>query len=127
MDLPIKYRGRQATSEDVAFISQLIAANLGYSRRGLSVKLCQAWNWEQPNGALRDMVCRGFMLELHRASYITLPAKKCSPQNPFVERKKPAEIGIDQSPISTGLKHIRPLKIAAGSTRPVRKIIQLSD
>jgi len=51
------------------------------------------------------------MLELHRGGYIKLPAKKCSPPNPFVERKKPAEIGIDQSPISTGLKHIRPLKL----------------
>jgi hypothetical protein len=56
MDLPIKYRGRQATSEDVAFISQLIAANPDDSRRGLSVKLCQALNWVQPNGTLRDMV-----------------------------------------------------------------------
>jgi len=80
------------------------------------VKLCRALNWVQPNGALRDMVCRGYMLELHRAGYIRLPEKKCSPPNPFVERKKPAEIGIDQSPISTGLKHIRPLKL-----RQVRK------
>ncbi|MDH3828351.1 MAG: hypothetical protein OET21_13090 [Desulfobacterales bacterium] len=88
MDLPIKYRGRQATSEDVAFINQLIAANPDDSRRGLSVKLCKAWNWVQPNGTLRDMVCRGFMLELHRAGYISLPAKKCSPPNPLVDRKK---------------------------------------
>src|SRR5210317_2004509 len=111
MDLPIKYRGRQASSEDVAFISRLIAANPDDSRRGLSVKLCQAWNWVQPNGTLRDMVCRGFMLALHRAGYITLPAQKCSPPNPLDERKKPAEIDIDQSSISTGLKHIRPLKL----------------
>jgi hypothetical protein len=111
MDLPIKYRGRQATSADVVFIQQLITANPDDSRRSLSVKLCQAWNWVQPNGTLRDMVCRGFMLELHRAGYITLPVKKCSPPNPLVERKKPAEIGIDQSLISTGLKNIRPLKL----------------
>jgi hypothetical protein len=51
------------------------------------------------------------MLALHRAGYIRLPAKKCSPPNPLVERKKPAQIGIDQSPISTGLKNIRPLKL----------------
>jgi hypothetical protein len=75
------------------------------------VKLCRALNWVQPNGALRDMVCRGYMLKLHRAGYIKLPEKKCSPPNPFVERKKPAEIGIDQRPISSGLKHIRPLKL----------------
>ena len=111
MDLPIKYRGRVATSEDVTFISKLIAANADDSRRALSVKLCQAWSWVQPNGVPRDMVCRGFMLELHRAGYIKLPAKKCSPPNPLVDRKKPAAIGIDQSPISTGLKHIVPLKL----------------
>ena len=101
MELPIKYRGRQATSEDVAFIRQLIAANPDDSRRALSVKLCQAWNWVQPNGVLRDMVCRGFMLALHRAGYIRLPTKKCSPPNPLVQRQKPAAIGIDQKLLST--------------------------
>ena len=109
MDLPIKYRGRQATSEDVAFIIQLIAANPDDSRRGLSVKLCKALNWVQPNGTLKDMVCRGYMLELHRAGYISLPAKKCSPPNPFVDRQKPAEIDVDQKPLATALKNIRPL------------------
>jgi hypothetical protein len=111
MDLGIKYRGRVATSEDVTFIKALIAANADDSRRALSVKLCKAWKWVQPNGTLKDMVCRGFMLQLHRAGYIKLPAKKCSPHNPFVKRKKPAEIGIDQSLVSTALKNIRPLKL----------------
>jgi len=111
MELPIRYRGRQATSEEVALIRGLIAANPDDSRRALSVKLCRALNWVQPNGALRDMVCRGFMLALHRAGYIRLPAKKCSPPNPFVERQKPAEIGIDQKPLVTALRNIRPLKL----------------
>ena len=111
MQFAIRYRGRQATSEEVALIRRLIAENPDDSRRALSVKLCKALNWVQPNGTLKDMVCRGYMLELHRAGYIKLPAKKCSPPNPLVERKKPAQIGIDQSPISTGLKNIRPLKL----------------
>jgi len=111
MELPIKYRGRQATREEVAFIRRLIAAHPNDSRRCLSVKLCQAWNWVQPNGALRDMVCRGFMLALHRAGYIRLPAKKCSPPNPLVDHKKPAAIDIDQKPMVTGLKNIRPLQL----------------
>ena len=64
MELPIRYRGRQATSEEVALIRQLIAENPEDSRRALSVKLCRALNWVQPNGALRDMVCRGYMLAL---------------------------------------------------------------
>jgi hypothetical protein len=111
MDLPIRYRGRQATSQEVAFIRRLIAENPADSRRALSVKLCRALNWVQPNGALKDMVCRGYMLQLHRAGYIKLPAKKCTPPNPLVERKKPAEISIDQKPLTAALKNIRPLKL----------------
>ena len=57
-----KYRGRLITSEDILFIEQLIAAHPRASRRRLSQKLCEAWQWKQPNGALRDMVCRGLLL-----------------------------------------------------------------
>jgi hypothetical protein len=110
MDLGIKYRGRVATTEDVAFINNLIKDNPDDSRRALSVKLCKVWNWTQPNGALRDMVCRGFMLELHRARYIQLPAKKCTPNNPLVNRKSPEQTRIDQGPLSKSLKQVRPLR-----------------
>ncbi len=112
MDLGIKYRGRVATTQDVVFINRLIKENPKDSRRALSIKLCKAWNWVQANGALRDMVCRGFMLELHRAGYIELPPKRCTPNNPFIKRKKPAEISIDQTPISVPLKALRPLEFS---------------
>ena len=46
----------------------------GLSRRKLSAKLCEAWQWKQANGALCDMVCRGLLLMLHRAGEIELPA-----------------------------------------------------
>jgi len=110
MDLEIKYRGKIPTTEDVAFINNLIQNNPHDSRRALSIKLCQAWNWVQPNGAFRDMVCRGFMLELHRAGYIQLPAKRCTPNNPLVHCRKPEPIRIDQDPLSTVLKQVRPLR-----------------
>ena len=112
MDLEIKYRGKIPTTEDVAFINNLIKDNPHESRRALSVKLCKAWNWTQPNGAFRDMVCRGFMLTLHRAGYIQLPAKRCKPNNPLVNRLKPEPICIDQDPISTSLKQVRPLRFS---------------
>ena len=110
MELGIKYRGKIATTDDVALINNLIKDNPNDSRRALSIKLCEAWNWVQPNGALRDMVCRGFMLKLHRAGHIQLPAKKCSPNNPLVNRSIPEQITIDQSPLSTSLKQILPLR-----------------
>jgi len=110
MDLGIKYRGRVATTSDVTFINKLIKDNPHDSRRALSVKLCKAWNWIQPNGALKDMVCRGFMLELHRAGYIQLPAKKRTPNNPLLNRKTPDNIQIDNSSFSTSLKKVLPLE-----------------
>ena len=63
-----------------------------------------------PNGALRDMVCRGLMLELHRAGCIQLPAKKRHTPNPFIDRKKPARIKVDQSPVVAELSQIKPLQ-----------------
>ncbi len=64
---------RVVTADDVTLIRQLIAENPGTSRRRLSEKLCEVWQWKQANGALRAMVRRGLLLMLHRASEIQLP------------------------------------------------------
>src|SRR5258706_7393553 len=74
MDMLLRYRGRAVTAAEVHFIRELIASHPAESRRGLSEKLCLAWDWRQPNGALRDMVCRGMMLALWLAGHIDLPA-----------------------------------------------------
>jgi len=110
MNAQMTYRGKVITSEDIAFINQLIETHPNDSRWALSKKLCCAWNWVQPNGALRDMVCRGLMLELHRAGCIQLPAKKRHTPNPFIDRKKPARIKVDQSPVVAELSQIKPLQ-----------------
>lgn len=90
MSEPIRYRGRCVDAADLAFIRQLVVANPRWSRRRLSAELCLAWNWIQPNGALRDMVCRSLLLHLHRAGLIELPAKRFSPPNNVVARSAPA-------------------------------------
>ena len=111
MNSTLTYRGKVVTSDDIAFIRKLIADNPNDSRRSLSKKLCKAWNWVQANGQLRDMVCRSFMLMLHRAGHIELPPKRCNPVNPLVQRKSPTIIKIDQTPICSALSDIRPLEI----------------
>jgi hypothetical protein len=58
----LRYRGRNISDEDILYIRELIAMHPGASRRTLSTKLCEAWQWRQANGALRDMVCRGLLL-----------------------------------------------------------------
>ena len=74
---------------EIESIRQLIAAHPGLSRRRLSAKLCQAWNWVQANGQLRDMVARSLMLQLHRAGLIVLPAKRKSVPNNAARHRAP--------------------------------------
>lgn len=110
MEAILKHRGRAVTDADVTFIRKLIDDNPAASRFALSRKLCEAWNWVQPNGVLRDMVCRGLMLALHRVGHIRLPEARQVLRNPLVERRKPSEATIDTTPLSGGLAEIRPLE-----------------
>jgi len=110
MELDTGYRGRVATTYDIELINRLMAANPADSRWALSVKFCKETNWVQPNGYLSDMVCRGYMLALHRAGHIKLPAKKSNPPNPLARRKGPAVVSADRTPLNTKLKKIIPLK-----------------
>ena len=105
----LQYRGRALTTDDILSIRELIAAHPAESRRGLSRKLCEAWRWKQPNGALRDMVCRGLLLMLHRAGQIELPPVKFVPHNPLVRRVRPAAVPIDTTPLEGRLDQIQPL------------------
>jgi hypothetical protein len=111
MDPLLRYRGRAVTAADVSFIRQLIAAHPEDSRRALSQRLCRAWNWTQQNGALRDMVCRGLMLELHRADHIVLPPRRRTPPNPFVVRARPAPVAVDDTPVRGRLSDLGPLEL----------------
>ena len=106
-----RYRGRVITAEDVVFIRQFIARNPGASRRRLSAKLCEAWQWKQANGALRDMVCRGLLLMLHRAGEIELPPVRQVSLNPFVERERPAPVLLDTTVIAGALSALQPIEL----------------
>jgi len=105
-----RYRGQVVTSEDIAGIRQLIAENPGASRRRLSAMVCEAWQWKQANGALRDMVCRGLLLMLHRAGAIELPPVRFQTPNPFLRRATPAPMRIDMTPVTGVLRQIRPIE-----------------
>lgn len=110
MDVEFKYRGQTYSDHEIAFVRQLIEKNPDDSRRALSKKLCREWDWVQKNGALRDMVCRSFMLELERAGHIVLPARKMNPPNNLAIRKKPVKVDIDRTPVYEKLSDIMPIR-----------------
>ena len=111
MPVEWRYRGRAVTAEDIVFVRDLIAQHPGLSRRRLSAKLCEAWQWKQANGALREMVCRGLLLMLHRAGEIELPPVRQISLNPFVRRDRPQPVSVDTTPLSGSLNQFLPLSL----------------
>jgi hypothetical protein len=107
----LRYRGRAISQDDILYIRALIDHHPGESRRKLSVRLCEAWQWRQANGALRDMVCRGLLLMLERAGQITLPPVSYVRHNPLSRRARPQPVLIDATPIEGPLCNLQPLQL----------------
>lgn len=96
-------RGRDVTEADIGLIGEFIAAHPDASRRALSIELCRHWDWKQPNGEWRDMVCRGLLLMLHRAGAIELPAVRQAAQPRSVMRPRPEPLAPDNRPVQGSL------------------------
>src|SRR5450631_3845493 len=105
-----RYRGRQISQEDILYIRALVERHPNESRRTLSVRVCEAWQWRQDNGALRDMVCRGMLLMLDRAGQIALPPVSYVRHNPLANRVRPEPARIDTSPTEDRLRDLQPLE-----------------
>lgn len=126
MDVLLRYRGRAVTDADAVFIQSLIAEHPGKSRRALSLKLCSAWNWVQPNGAPRDMVCRGLLLQLARAGHITLPPSRWAPDRRPPRRSTKAVVlpEVDTTPLVAPLRELGPIEIRQVRRTPDEALVE---
>jgi len=111
METILTYRSRNVTASDIAVIKKIVAKYPEGSRRFISQEVCRAWKWCQANGALKDMVCRSLLLLLQSKGLITLPPPKCKLPNPLANRKKPARIEIDQTPIDCTIFDLLPIQL----------------
>jgi hypothetical protein len=109
MNVLLTYRGRNITEADVAFLRQLIADHPTLKRRALSQEVCRVWDWRQPNGVLKEGVCRGLMLQLHRAGYIQLPPPQSRHAGRGSRRWRIASISMDETPVRAALSTLQPL------------------
>ncbi len=100
MGIEVRYRGRVYTEREIEEVREIIACNPGASRFFLSQELCRFWNWTQPNGTLKDMVCRGLMLVLDREGLIALPERKR--ELPWLSRQRaqPPQVELDEAVVA---------------------------
>jgi hypothetical protein len=118
----LKYRGRNVSQKDISFIKGLISKEQTVSRCELSRQVCREWNWLQPNGVLKDMVCRGLLLQLEREGHLVLPPRKQIPPNPFLNRQTPERIDVDQSVVESCLSDIQPIRVVQVRRTPLERL-----
>jgi hypothetical protein len=123
MDAVLRYRGRTVTGADLSAIDALIGAHPQASRRRLSQLLCEHWNWRQPNGALRDMLCRGLLLALERAGHLRLPAVRMRPPNNVIARARPAPAAVERTPLVARLAQLAPLAVTQVRRTPQERLV----
>jgi hypothetical protein len=123
MDVVLRHRGRTVSSDDIDFIRGLIADNPAATRRTLSIELCRAWGWVQPNGALRDGVCRGLLLALHRAGHIELPPPQWTSSKPPWGRLTPGPVEVDATPLEAHLSELGPVELRQVRRTPEEELV----
>ena len=76
MEKPLIIRRRTIDHEELERIKQVIHQGWEQGRTWISRELCRIWDWRQPNGLLKDQVCRILLNELARRGLIELPPGK---------------------------------------------------
>jgi Domain of unknown function (DUF4338) len=78
----LHYRARTIGPAELVFIRATIAAHAAEGRTRISQRLCAAWDWRQPNGALKEYACRDLLLRLEERGHLTLPPRRRAADGP---------------------------------------------
>jgi len=92
-------------------IQRLMNENPDWGRTRLSQELCTLWNWQGPNGQLKDMACRTMLLKLERSGHMALPPRQRKSTNAFRNRSLPS-VSYSTEAITSSLQILMPLQIS---------------
>jgi hypothetical protein len=124
MSVLLTYRNRVITETDLGFIVTMIDQHRSKGRSAISRRLCEAWNWRQANGHLKDGVCRGLLLQLERQQLVTLPPRIMDINNNSRRRTTtaaPAKLDFQPVPITCSLAELAPITLHQVRRTPEEK------
>jgi hypothetical protein len=110
MGVVLTHKGKPITDDDLAAIRGLMGERATWTRRSLSIALCERRGWMQENGVPRDAACRALLLALHRGGHIELPAPRWACREPW-RRLRPAPVEIATDPIAGTLRELGPIEL----------------
>lgn len=95
MEQRLVIRGRIIDADALGSIRQTITRGWDQGRTWISRKLCRQWDWRQPNGELKDQVCRILLNDLVRRGLVELPpsmrGQRVGPRRYYVAPQRPPE------------------------------------
>jgi len=106
----ITIRGRSFAFEELVRIRAVIEDSPEAHRFAISKRVCEALDWRQPNGRLKDRACRDVLARLHEIGLLRLPP----PRRPPV-RRRPVPITDRSSVRSSVPVHPRDIERASFS------------
>lgn len=110
MNWPLKIQGRFITEQTVNEISNLMKSYPDWNRTRLSRELCKIWNWQRPDGQIKDMACRELLRKLESRLLIKLPPRQ-SPGGGHGRAPLIPKVKVDKSPVSCKFSEITPINI----------------
>lgn len=104
-------RNRRLIESDLTAIRCLIQAEGSQGRTHLSRRLCRLWEWRQPNGAYREIVCRDLLRQLEKRNLIQLPVALQAARRPGYKNRvqnpniltDPIALSLDQIKLEIGI------------------------
>ena len=122
MDAILTYRKRVITQDDISFINQVIEKHWTEGRTAISRRLCEAWDWRQTNGYLKDGICRGLLLKLEQERLITLPPRLLFINKTRNRKNSPATFDFNPEPITASLRDLAPIELRQVRRTPEEKL-----
>lgn len=121
MDAILTYRKRIITHSDISFINQVIEEHWSEGRTVISRRLCEAWDWRQTNGHLKDGICRGLLLRLEQQGLITLPPRLLYINQTRNRKNNPATLNFSPEPITATVRELAPIELRQVRRTPEEK------
>jgi hypothetical protein len=112
MSIVLRHKGQGITEEEISAIRELMSERATWTRRSLSIALCERQGWVQENGVPRDAQCRAMLLALHRAGHIELPPPRWACREPW-RRLRPRRVEVLTEPIECTLRELGPIDLRA--------------
>jgi hypothetical protein len=106
-------QGRRITPADLEQIQELIRTHPDWSRRRLSEKLVEAWDWRNGAGRLKDMATRTLLVKLEARGLVQLPERRRLAFNRMARPRPQACLWDpwDRTPLTGSLAEIGPVSL----------------